>query len=221
MPAHASPRAYSAPYDSSLMTRFRQAGFVHVGGTQTPELGYSPTTENKLFGPVRNPWNLAHSAGGSSSGAAASVAAGIVPIAHASDGGGSIRIPASCNGLVGLKPSRDRVPFGPDLADPLCGLAVEFAVARSIRDVAALLDAVSGADPGASGLPVPPPHPFPKSSAATPPGKLRIAFRPSALPTAAPCILSAPPPSNRQSRCLKSMGHTVVEDAPRFDWKPI
>jgi amidase len=206
-----------ASHDSSLMARFRQAGFVHAGGTQTPELGYSPTTENRLFGPVRNPWNLAHSAGGSSGGAAASVAAGIVPIAHASDGGGSIRIPASCNGLVGLKPSRDRVPFGPDMADPLCGLAVEFAVARSVRDVAALLDAVSGADPGAPGLPVPPPEPFLRL-AARPPSKLRVAWTThttdgsSVHPESVAAV-------EHTAKMLESMGHFVVEDAPRFDWE--
>jgi amidase len=206
-----------APYDSSLMARFRQAGFVHMGGTQTPELGYSPTTENKLFGPVRNPWNLAHSAGGSSGGAAASVAAGIVPIAHASDGGGSIRIPASCNGLVGLKPSRDRVPSGPDMADPLCGLAVEFAVARSVRDVAALLDAVSGADPGAPGLPVPPPQPF-LGLMATPPGRLRIAW--TARTTDGSAVHPECAAAVEQTvQMLESMGHIVVEDAPRFDWE--
>jgi len=206
-----------APHDSSLMARFRQAGFVHFGGTQTPELGYSPTTENKLFGPVHNPWNLAHSAGGSSGSAAASVAAGIVPIAHASDGGGSIRIPASCNGLVGLKPSRDRVPFGPDMADPLCGLAVEFAVTRSVRDAAALLDAVAGADVGAPGLPVPPPQPF-RTLAATPPGRLRIAW--TTRTTAGDAVHPECTAAVEQTvKLLESLGHVLVEDAPRFDWE--
>jgi amidase len=149
-----------SPIDSELMARFRRAGFVHAGTTQSPELGYCPTTENKLFGPVRNPWDPSRSAGGSSGGAGAAVAAGIVPIAHASDGGGSIRIPASCNGLVGLKPSRDRIPSGPMASDPLCGLAVEFVEARSVRDVAAVLDAVVGADVGAPGIGPRPPQPF-------------------------------------------------------------
>ena len=206
-----------APHDSSLMARFRRAGLVHIGGTQTPELGYSATTENKLFGPVHNPWNLAHSAGGSSGGSAASVAAGIVPIAHASDGGGSIRIPAACNGLVGLKPSRDRVPSGPDMADPLCGLAVEFAVARTVRDVAALLDAVSGADPGAPGLPIPPAQPF-LNLAAIPPGKLRIAWTTRTTDGDAvhpECTAAV----EKTVAVLESLGHTVVEDSPRFDWE--
>src|SRR5205085_9189534 len=117
-------------------------------------------TETKRFGPGRNPWDVSRSPGGSSGGSGAAVAAGIVPIAHANDGGGSIRIPASCNGLVGLKPSRDRVPTGPDYADPLCGLAVEFAVTRSVRDAAALLDAVAGPDVGAPSHLVPPARPY-------------------------------------------------------------
>ena len=169
--ALAEGQAPDPVFDSHAM----RAGFVHADTTQSPELGYSPTTENKLFGPVRNPWDPSRSAGGSSDGAGAAVAAGIVPIAHASDGGGSIRIPASCNGLVGLKLSRDRIPSGPAASGPLCGLAVEFAVTRSVRDMAALLDAVAGPDPGAPGLAPMPPQPF-RTLAATPPGRLRIAW---------------------------------------------
>jgi len=115
-------QGFVAPEDTELMARFRRAGLVLVGTTQTPELGYNPTTETVLYGPVHNPWLRGHSAGGSSGGSGASVAAGIVPVAHANDGGGSIRIPAACNGLVGLKPTRDRIPTGPDYADPLCGV---------------------------------------------------------------------------------------------------
>jgi len=146
--------------DTELMARFRRAGLVLIGTTQTPELGYNPTTETVAFGPVHNPWNLNHSAGGSSGGSGAAVAAGIVPMAHANDGGGSIRIPASCNGLVGLKPTRDRIPTGPDYADPLCGLAIEFAVTRSVRDAAILLDAVAGPDVGAPSMCVAPSRPY-------------------------------------------------------------
>jgi amidase len=168
-------QGYVPSADTELMARFRRAGLVLLGTTQTPELGYNPTTETVLFGPVRNPWDLTRSAGGSSGGAGAAVAAGIVPVAHASDGGGSIRIPASCDGLVGLKPSRDRIPSGPDYGDLLCGLACEFAVTRSVRDAAALLDAVAGADVGAPGLPVPPIRPY-REEAAILPGRLRIAW---------------------------------------------
>ena len=153
------------------MARFRRAGLVLAGTTQTPEFGYNPTTETTAFGPVHNPWDLGRSPGGSSGGSGAAVAAGIVPIAHANDGGGSIRIPASCNGLVGLKPSRDRIPSGPDYGDLLCGLACEFVLTRSVRDTAAMLDAVAGPDIGAPGHPIPPARPYRRANrhAARPP----------------------------------------------------
>ncbi|MGI4942612.1 MAG: amidase [Janthinobacterium lividum] len=202
--------------DTELMTRFRRAGFVHVGTTQSPELGYSPTTENKLFGPVRNPWDTSRSAGGSSGGAAAAVAAGIVPIAHGGDGGGSIRIPASCCGLVGLKPSRDRIPTGPGASDPLCGLSVNFALARSVRDVAALLDAVAGADPGAPGIAPAPLHSF-QTLATLPPSRLRVAW--TAHPASgAPADPDCTAAVEATALLLQELGHEVVEDAPRFDW---
>src|SRR5215510_13933880 len=115
-------QGFVAAGDTELMARFRRAGFVLAGTTQTPELGYNPTTETQLFGPVHNPWNLGRSAGGSSGGSSASVAAGIVPVAHANDGGGSIRIPASCNGLVGLKPTRGRLPLDADVRQMPIGI---------------------------------------------------------------------------------------------------
>ncbi len=210
-------QGYVAAADTELMARFRRAGLVLVGTTQTPELGYNPTTECTLFGPVHNPWDSTRSAGGSSGGSGAAVAAGIVPIAHANDGGGSIRIPAACNGLVGLKPSRDRTPTGPDYADPLCGYAIEFAVTRSVRDAAALLDAVGGADPGAPGLPLPPARPYLKE-AKTAPGKLRIAW--TARPASGEridreCVKAA----EHTALLLEELGHTVVEAAPKYDWE--
>jgi amidase len=206
-----------APQDSELMARFRRAGLMLVGTTQTPELGYNPTTETRLFGPVHNPWDLARSAGGSSGGSGAAVAAGIVPIAHANDGGGSIRIPASCNGLVGLKPTRDRVPTGPDYADPLCGLAIEFAVTRSVRDAAALLDAVAGPDIGAPGHPVPPTRPF-RQEVGTPPGRLRIAWTttPASGEKIDPECVKA---IHRTVSLLEELGHTLIEDRPHYDWE--
>ncbi len=139
---------FVAPFDSHLMKKFRAAGLVPLGRTATPEFAFNVTTEPLAGGAVRNPWNPEYMAGGSSGGAAASVAAGIVPLAHATDGGGSIRLPASCCGVFGLKPSRGRVSPAPFMSDPLNGLGVEFAVSRSVRDSAALLDCVEGPAPG-------------------------------------------------------------------------
>jgi amidase len=210
-------QGFVSPEDTELMARFRRAGLVLVGTTQTPEFAYGPTTEPRLFGPAHNPWDVTRSTGGSSGGSCASVAAGIVPIAHANDGGGSIRLPASCNGLVGLKPSRDRIPTGPDSADPVCGLAVEFAVTRSVRDAAALLDAVAGADVGAPGYPVPPARPY-REEVGTPPGRLRIAW------TITPASGEKIDPECEKAvhetvRLLEDQGHVLVEDHPRHDWE--
>jgi amidase len=210
-------RGSIAPQDSELMARFRRAGLMLVGTTQTPEFGYNPTTETTLFGPVHNPWDLTRSAGGSSGGSGAAVAAGVVPVAHANDGGGSIRIPASCNGLVGLKPTRDRVPTGPDYADPLCGLAIEFAVTRSVRDAAALLDAVAGPDIGAPSHPVPPARSF-QQVLGMPPGRWRIAWTttPASGEKIDPeCVTAV----HQTVTLLEELGHTLVEDRPQYDWE--
>jgi amidase len=204
--------------DTELMARFRRAGLVLVGTTQTPELGYNPTTETKLFGPVRNPWDPSRSAGGSSGGSGAAVAAGIVPMAHANDGGGSIRIPAAVNGLVGLKPSRDRIPTGPDYADPLCGLACELVVAKSVRDVAAVLDAVAGPDVGAPSHPVPPARPY-RDEVGAKGGRLRIAWTATAASgkKADPeCVRAV----ETAVELLGELGHECVEAAPPLDWEP-
>lgn len=210
-------RGFVPSADTELMARFRRAGLVLVGTTQTPEIGYNPTTETVLFGPVHNPWDLSRSAGGSSGGAGAAVAAGIVPLAHASDGGGSIRIPASCNGLVGLKPSRDRIPSGPDYGDLLCGLACEFVVTRSVRDAAALLDLVAGPDVGAPGHPVPPARPY-HEQPTIPPGRLRIAW--TTTPASGEKIDPACEKAVHDTvQLLQDLGHTVMEDRPRYDWE--
>jgi amidase len=142
--ADASP----ADHDSVVVHRYRQAGLVIIGKTNTPEFGLSPSTEPVLFGPTLNPHDRAYSAGGSSGGSAAAVAAGIVPIAHATDGGGSIRIPASCCGLFGLKPTRGRVTFAPEKGEGWAGMSHQHAVSRTVRDSAALLDATAGPAPG-------------------------------------------------------------------------
>jgi len=135
-------------HDSELVTRLKATGVIVVGKTNTPEFGLLPTTEPALFGPSHNPWDISRTPGGSSGGSAAAVAAGLVPMAHANDGGGSIRIPAACCGLFGLKPTRGNNPLGSDYGDMGSGLVVEHAVTRSVRDSAALLDATSGPDIG-------------------------------------------------------------------------
>jgi amidase/6-aminohexanoate-cyclic-dimer hydrolase len=149
-----------ADHDTELVSRYKRGGLTIFGKTNTPEFGLTVTTEPVLFGPTRNPWNLEHMAGGSSGGAAAAVAAGIVPAAHASDGGGSIRIPASCCGLVGLKPTRARNPHGPDRGEGWSGMSTEHVVSRSVSDSAALLDLTHGPDLGAPYFATPPERPF-------------------------------------------------------------
>src|ERR1700732_408423 len=144
-----------ADHTGTLALRFLKAGVTIFGKSSSPESGMMPTTESRLFGPTRNPWNLAHSSGGSSGGAAAAVAARLVPVAHASDGGGSIRIPASASGVFGLKPTRARNPLGPDRGEGWAGFSCGHVVSVSVRDSAAMLDAVCGPEP--SSLYVAPP----------------------------------------------------------------
>lgn len=203
------------PVDSELFARFRRAGLNTLGVTATPEFGFNATTEAVLYGPTRNPWNPERSPGGSSGGSAAAVAAGIVPVAHANDGGGSIRIPAAACGLVGLKPSRGRIPFGPYYGLPLLGMANEFAVTRSIRDAATLLDAVAGADPGAMTDIRPPAMPYAEAVRSSTP-KLRIALARQwpGSPAAAPHIDAA---LVRTAKLLEAEGHIVEEAVPDYD----
>ena len=133
---------YVAPYDSELVRRYRRAGVIIVGKTNTPEFGLTPFTEPELFGPTRNPWDVSRTSGGSSGGSAAAVAAGMVPMAGGGDGGGSIRIPASCCGIFGLKPTRGRTPTGPVEGELWEGAAIEHVLTRSVRDSAVMLDAI-------------------------------------------------------------------------------
>jgi amidase len=201
--------------DDTLVTRFKAAGLVAIGKTNVPEFGLLPTTEGVLYGACHNPWNLDHSTGGSSGGSAASVAAGIVPFAHANDGGGSIRIPASCCGLVGLKPTRGRNPLGPMLGDLLGGLICEHIVSRTVRDTAAMLDCTAGPEPGDPYAALAPARPFFEEVGA-PPGRLRIAFS-----TTNANGMKLHPESvaavEHTARLCEELGHTVEEAAPPID----
>ncbi|MER0240537.1 amidase [Streptomyces sp. HSW2009] len=162
-----------ADADSALARRLRRAGLVVFGRTATPELAYSTTTEPVLYGATRNPWDLTRRAGGSSGGAGAAVAAGVGPIAHGTDAAGSIRIPAAYNGLFGLKPTRGRISVGPQFDEVFNGLAVQGCVSRTVRDSAALLDLVSGPEPGDPYVAPEPVRPYARE-VGRPPGALRI-----------------------------------------------
>jgi amidase/6-aminohexanoate-cyclic-dimer hydrolase len=214
----AGSRAFAdavADHDSEITARLKRAGLVIFGKTNTPELGIAPSTEPRLFGPTRNPWSLEHSAGGSSGGAAAAVAAGMVPMAHATDGGGSIRIPASCCGLFGLKPTRARNPMGPDAGEGWSGASVGHAVTRTVRDSAALLDATSGPDVGDPYWAPPPPGPF-VAEVGRDPGRLRVALATApwnGRPVDAECAEAA----RAAARLCERLGHHVEEARPEID----
>ena len=202
----------SIDHDSELVARQRKAGLVFIGKAASSELGIMPVTETALFGPTRNPWDLSRTPGGSSGGSAAAVAAGIVPLAHASDGGGSIRIPASCCGLFGLKPSRGRNPFGPDYGEGWHGIAQEHCVGMSVRDSAALLDATQGPDVGAPYHAPHPARPF-LEEVGKDPGKLRIGFSSRSQlgsEVSTHCIEAV----QRAARLCESLGHHVEEGGP-------
>jgi amidase len=198
-------------YDSFVVRRLREAGFVLVGKTSLPEFGILPVTEPRRFGPTRNPWDTERTPGGSSGGAAAAVAAGMLPLAHGSDGGGSIRIPAACCGLVGLKPSRGRVSRGPDQGEDF--LVQDGVLTRTVRETAELLDLLAGYEPGDTSWAPPPSEPF-AAAAGREPGRLRIAFT-----TGAAVQAELDPQCERALRdaagLLSSLGHELEEvDAP-------
>ena len=196
---------YTPDYDGNVARRLKAAGFVIVGRTQSPEMGILPTTEPVRFGPARNPWDLERTTGGSSGGSAAAVAAGAVPVAHASDGGGSIRIPAACCGLVGLKPSRGRISRSPEYGDSF--LSTDGVVSRTVADTAALLDVLSGYEPGDATWAPPPYEPF-SATAARPPGQLRIG-----VVTEPPLEADVDPQAEQAARAaadlLAQLGHDV------------
>jgi amidase len=204
-----------AHQDSEHTARLKRAGLIVVGKTNTPEFGILGTTEPDLFGSTRNPWDPSRSVGGSSGGSAAAVAAGLVPMAHANDGGGSIRIPASCCGVFGLKPTRARNTLAPSLGDAISGLVAEHAVTRSVRDSAALLDATAGPAVGDPYWAPPPDGPF-VDEVGREPGRLRIAFS-SASPFGssvhADCVRAV---QDAAELCVL-VGHDVEEAAPDVD----
>jgi amidase len=206
-------------HDSHLVERFRAAGLVFLGKTNTPEFGLMPITEPALFGPTHNPWDPSRTSGGSSGGSAAAVAARVVPVASGGDGGGSLRVPASACGVVGLKPSRGRNPLGPDRGQVWGGLVVEHVLARSVRDTAAMLDATAGPDRGAPYHAPPPVRPFLDEVGAAP-GRLRIAYTTRSLlgtQVAAECVDA----TTRTARLLADLGHHVEEAAPAVDRMPV
>jgi len=208
-----------AGHDTELMRRFRAAGLVTLGLTTVPEMAISFATESVKHGPTRNPWAVQRGVGGSSGGAAALVAAGAVPIAHANDGAGSVRIPAACCGLVGLKPSRGRTPCGPDAGEALFGVACEFALTRTVRDAAHLLDAIEGAGVGDKYTAPPPLGPY-AAELGREPGRLKVAVttRPWSGAAIDHEVAAAPAAAGR---VLEDMGHVVTDASPAVDWDDV
>ena len=207
-----------ADHTSTLVRRFLDAGVAIFGKSSSPEFGLLPTTESRLFGPTRNPWSLAHSLGGSSGGAAAAVAARILPLAHASDGGGSIRIPASASGVFGLKPTRARNPMGPDRGEGWAGLSCGHVLSISVRDSAAMLDAVHGPELSSPYFAPPPERPFLEEVGRNP-GRLRIAFTDKSPygDTIDPEIAAS---TREVAALLVGLGHDVEERAPKLTADP-
>lgn len=203
--------------DSELMKRYRASGVVAFGKTNTPEFGIPGVTSSALLGPCRNPWNTDHISGGSSGGAASAVAAGIVPLAHASDGLGSIRIPAACCGLVGLKTTRDRNPNGQHDTDRAIGLSVDHVVSRTVRDSAAMLDATGYPEANS-------PFAYPQKErpyleeVTRSPGKMRIAFS-SETPSGKPIDPEIRAALERTAETLKQLGHDVREEGLGIDYR--
>jgi len=205
--------ATPSPADATLVARFEAAGLIPLGKANVPEFGIVPFTEPKLYGSAHNPWKLDYSTGGSSGGSAAAVAAGIVPLAHANDGGGSIRIPAACCGLVGLKPTRGRNPLGPRFGDRLGGLVAEHVVSRSVRDTAAALDATAGPEIGDPYAAPPAPGSY-LAAIRKKPKRLRIAFSTTRLSGGAidPECKAA---TEAAAKLCEKLGHHVEEGMPQ------
>ncbi len=222
-PSHLGSRLFKGTrysVDSALVERLKRAGLVIFGRTTSPELGVGPITEAKVYGgPTRNPWDLNHTSGGSSGGAGAVVAAGVIPAAHGSDGGGSIRIPASSSGLFGLKPTRARVPAGPLVGEGWAGMAIDGFLTRSVRDTAALLDAVAGPDLGAPYWPPPLAMGFAKAIE-KPPARLSIAFSIKSF-TGNDVHPDCRDAIQKTAKILDDLGHHVEEADPQVDLMPL
>jgi amidase len=204
-----------APVDAETVVRYKRAGLRILGRTNTPEFGLNASTEPVLFGPTRNPWDLSRSSGGSSGGSAAAVAARMVPLAHASDGGGSIRIPASCCGLFGMKTTRNRLSYAPYAGEGLAGCSVEHVVSRSVRDSAAALDATAGPAVGDPYFAPPPSRPY-LEEVGTAPAPLRIALATEAFggsPVDPDCVAAA----EAAASLSEELGHDVERAAPGYD----
>ncbi len=206
---------YIPDHDSEMVKRFKNAGLVVLGKTNTPEFGLLGYTEPQLHGPTRNPWNTDHTPGGSSGGSAAAVASGMVPIASGGDGGGSIRIPASCCGVFGFKPTRGRTPTGPSRGTIWQGAVVEHVITRTVRDSATILDATQGADLGAPYV-IPPPQRLYLQELKQSPGRLRVAFNtqsPIGTPVHPDCVKAV----KHTAQLLENLGHEVEEARPDID----
>jgi amidase len=208
-------RKFIPVQDSEIVVRLKHAGLVIFGKTHTPEFGLSTSSESRLFGATHNPWNLEYSAGGSSGGSAAAIASGMVPMAYASDGGGSIRIPASCCGLFGLKPTRARTPMGPEMGEGWSGMVIRHAITRSVRDSAALLDVTAGAEIGDPYW-APPLERSYQAEVGANPGRLRIAFttKPWNLQEVdSECVDAV----DEAAKLCEDLGHHVGEASPEID----
>jgi amidase len=211
-------RGFTLPHDQEVMRRFRQAGFVNLGRTTTSELALAALTVSRLTGATRNPWDTSRSTAGSSGGAAAMVAAGVLPVAHAADGGGSIRNPASFCGLVGLKPTRGRISAAPDWGQCMSGLSVNFVLTRTVRDCAAALDALAGPAVGDPYVIAPPPSRY-GDSIGDPPQRLRIALN-SRVWSGLPLDPEVTAALEGTGRLLETLGHAVEAATPTFDYEP-
>ena len=209
-----------APFDSHTVTLTKEAGFTLLGKSNAPELGWALSSEPKMFGITKNPWDTSRTPGGSSGGAAAAVAAHVLPIAEASDGGGSIRVPASHSGLVGLKPSRGRVSMAPAVVDFWYGGALFFCVTRSVRDTAAYLDVVNGSLPGEPYYAPKPEVPF-LTEAGTAPGKLKIAMVTESPEGCTPLDGEVASAVQATGKLLEDLGHTVEAQPIPYDFWPL